>query len=810
MDKILVIDDQIESLITIKDVLTDNIPECKVFISQSGPEGIKIAKKELPDAILLDIQMPEMDGFEVCKRLKSDEITKNIPIIIETGIYTDSETHIKALNLGADAFLTKPLDASRLIAQVNVMIRIKRSNRELLKQKNYFKSLFISAPAAIVSLDMNQNVLNLNPQFESLFGYSLNEIKGKNIDKYVVPKDKISEAIKIKEKVLLGETSKTESIRKRKDGSLVPVTIGIAPILVDGKQVGLYGIYRDITERKHAEQIQTVLYNIANAVHTTKEVDELLSSIRDYLSKIIDTTNFFVALYDKKTETISLPYDVDEKDKFTSFPVGRTFTSYVIRTKKPLLATEEVQNNLVQSGDVELIGTPAKVWLGVPLKLDYEVIGVVAVQSYTDPLLYTEKDVEILEFVSNQIAIAIERKKVEKALLIEKAYLEQLFESSPEAIILTDNNSILLQVNNEFTRMFGYTSDEAIGQSIDHLIAPGDIHEEAKSLTKNVSNGKGVAIESVRKRKDGTLVNVSILGTPIKVEGGQVAVYGIYRDITERKQAEEEREKLITKLTEAKGIIEEKNENIMSSIRYAERIQQAILPANKIIKKVLPEHFIIFKPRDIVSGDFYWFSKIEDKILIAVVDCTGHGVPGAFMSVIGSSLLNKIVNENNILDPALILENLHDGVRFSLKQESRETDTHDGMDACICLYDPIGRKIIFAGAKRPLYYINNSKLIEIKGDRKSVGGRQKEEKRIFASKKIDIQHGDIIYLTTDGFADQNNLKGAKYGSKRLKEFLQNNSKLNLWEQKETILKELNNFQGDEPQRDDILMIGIRF
>ncbi|MCK4358181.1 MAG: PAS domain S-box protein [Candidatus Cloacimonetes bacterium] len=808
MKKILVIDDQKESLIAIKDILTEQISECEVFTAQSGPEGIKIAKKELPDTILLDIQMPEMDGFEVCKRLKANEITKNIPIIIETGIYTDSETHIKALNLGADAFLTKPLDASRLIAQVNVMIRIKRSNKELQWQKNYFESLFNSAPAAIVSLDMNQNILDINPQFESLFGYSLNEIRGKNIDRYVVPQDKLSEAKKIAEKVLLGETAKTESIRKRKDGSLVPVTIGIAPILVGGKQVGLYGIYRDITERKRAEQIQSVLYNIADAVHTTKDLNELFKFIRKYLNEVLDTTNCYVALYDKETDTISLPFQVDEKDKFNSFPVGKTFTSYVIRTSRPLLATEEVQKEMIQAGEVEAIGTPSKVWLGVPLKLEGEVIGVVAVQSYTDPLLYTEKDVEILEFVSGQVAIAIERKKVEKALQIEKAYLEQLFESSPEAIILTDNNSILLKVNNEFTRMFEYTSDEAIGQSIDNIIAPGDIHKEAKSLTKDVSSGKGVAIESVRRRKDGTLVNVSILGTPIKVEGGQVAVYGIYRDITERKQAEEERERLITELTEAKGIIEEKNENIMSSIRYAKRIQQAILPVDEIIHKILLEHFVIFKPREIVSGDFYWFSKTEE--LIAVVDCTGHGVPGAFMSMIGNSLLNKIVNEDKIFDPAIILENLHDGVRFSLKQESEETDTHDGMDACLCLYDPISRKVTFAGAKRPLYYINNSKLIEIKGDRKPVGGKQKEEKRIFTNKEIDIQPGDIIYLTTDGLADQNNSKGIKYGSRRLKEFLLEHSKLSLSEQKEALLIDLNKFQGDEPQRDDILIIGIRF
>lgn len=262
------------------------------------------------------------------------------------------------------------------------------------------------------------------------------------------------------------------------------------------------------------------------------------------------------------------------------------------------------------------------------------------------------------------------------------------------------------------------------------------------------------------------------------------------------------------KLKEANKIIAEKNEHIMSSIRYAERIQNAILPLNEKIKKALPEHFIIFKPRDIVSGDFYWFNQIKDKIIFAVVDCTGHGVPGAFMSMIGNTILNELINEKHILDPALILENLHTEVRFALKQETGEAESTDGMDVCLCVMEPKKHKLTFSGAKRPLYHVTNSTLTKIKGDKKTIGGRQKEEKRTFTNHDIDIREGDAVYLTSDGFADQSDVKGQKYGSKRMEKLFLNTATQSCQKQKHKLLTELINHSGKEEQRDDITVIGI--
>lgn len=261
----------------------------------------------------------------------------------------------------------------------------------------------------------------------------------------------------------------------------------------------------------------------------------------------------------------------------------------------------------------------------------------------------------------------------------------------------------------------------------------------------------------------------------------------------------------------AHEVIKEKNLKIMSSIHYAERIQKAILPGEEKLRELLKNYFIISKPRDIVSGDFYWVSRVEGRLLLAAVDCTGHGVPGALLSMIGNMLLDEIVNKNRILDPATILENLHIHVRKLLKQESEYFHSTDGMEVCLCILEPGKGKLTFAGAKRPLYLlrVDDSNLVEIKGDRRPIGGRQREEVRTFTDREISVKTGDMIYLSSDGFADQHNRRGRSFGTKRLKELLESYASLSMEKQKERLLKELQKHQGEEDQRDDILLIGVK-
>ncbi|MCU0436886.1 MAG: tetratricopeptide repeat protein [Raineya sp.] len=255
----------------------------------------------------------------------------------------------------------------------------------------------------------------------------------------------------------------------------------------------------------------------------------------------------------------------------------------------------------------------------------------------------------------------------------------------------------------------------------------------------------------------------------------------------------------------------EQNEKIEKSINAAKTIQTAILPYKEQMDRLLSEYFVIFKPRDVVSGDFYWLNEIENKVVIAAVDCTGHGVPGAFMSLIGNTMLEKIVLYNKITDPAIILEKLHDEVKTVLRQQ--ETGNRDGMDLALCLLEklPNGKtKVSFSGAKRPLYYTEGSdnQIFTLKGSRKSIGGEQNENIH-FETQDIVLPPQSCIYLCSDGITDQNDAERVKLGEGKLKYTLSTITGKGMQEQHEALEEMLMIHQKGTLQRDDMLLIGVK-
>ncbi|MFN6039123.1 MAG: two-component regulator propeller domain-containing protein, partial [Bacteroidota bacterium] len=251
--------------------------------------------------------------------------------------------------------------------------------------------------------------------------------------------------------------------------------------------------------------------------------------------------------------------------------------------------------------------------------------------------------------------------------------------------------------------------------------------------------------------------------------------------------------------------------DIKDSINYAERIQRAMLPDELKINDYLPDSFILFKPRDIVSGDFYWFVHKNDIVYVAAVDCTGHGVPGAFMSLVGSSLLNEIVQTKGVSNPSLILAQLNSGVQNSLRQ--RENNTRDGMDLALCAIDYKNRKLTYAGANRSLWIVrkDSAKLQEIKATKNAIGGFTEEDQE-FKSHSLTFDKGDTIYLHSDGFADQfGGIDGKKLMTKRFKEILLSVQNQSMKNQRDSLNYEITNWMGGKyEQVDDILVIGIRF
>ncbi|WP_291721675.1 7TM diverse intracellular signaling domain-containing protein [Bernardetia sp.] len=269
----------------------------------------------------------------------------------------------------------------------------------------------------------------------------------------------------------------------------------------------------------------------------------------------------------------------------------------------------------------------------------------------------------------------------------------------------------------------------------------------------------------------------------------------------------------LERLHEQNVIIEKKNHDITASINYAKRIQNAMLPTIEEIKSVLPKSFIFFEPRDIVSGDFYYFKEIHNKIIIGAIDCTGHGVPGAFMSLIGNDLLNEIVESKSVTQASHILDKLDEGVTKVLRQTN--TQIRDGMDAAFCVYDTKTKQIEYAGARNPLIYIKDEELKVIRADRQSVGGnlvKNQITKKLFTNHVFNFLPNTTFYLFSDGFQDQFGGKDdRKFTVKRFRNMLLEASKLPFSEQEQFLNDTLKNWKGyNNRQIDDILVFGFNF
>ncbi len=268
---------------------------------------------------------------------------------------------------------------------------------------------------------------------------------------------------------------------------------------------------------------------------------------------------------------------------------------------------------------------------------------------------------------------------------------------------------------------------------------------------------------------------------------------------------------LENKVEERTKELAEKNRDITSSIEYAKRIQEAILPSKDLIFSKLKNAFILYKPKDIVSGDFYWFGEKDNYKIIAAVDCTGHGVPGAFMSMIGHNLLNQIVSEKGNYDPGIILQELHKGVQSALKQGQNQVNTNDGMDVSILALNTETNECLWAGAFRSLVIIDkDGKLEKIDGNKYPVGGAQLDSERIFTTQSKTLQKNDSLYMFSDGYADQfGGPKGKKFMVKRFHDNLLSIYKLSINEQYKELESQFNNWKGDFEQVDDVLVIGIK-
>jgi len=291
----------------------------------------------------------------------------------------------------------------------------------------------------------------------------------------------------------------------------------------------------------------------------------------------------------------------------------------------------------------------------------------------------------------------------------------------------------------------------------------------------------------------------------------------IFKRFKDKQKVAEELEKKNTAIQSQKLIIDkayaelaEFNKNITDSIRYAKRIQQAIFPTKDKMERCLPDSFVFFQPKDIVSGDFYWVENIGYDVYFALVDCTGHGVPGAFMSIVGVNLLNQALFESKLTSPAKILNQINIGLEATVKQTEEESVIRDGMEITLCKWNRKSNEFVFAGANHIMYQVRNGEIITHKGDKHPIGASYTDLHRDFTNVNISIQKGDVFFLTSDGYPDQfGGPKGKKFKFKQLEEKFVQIHTLPLQEQREQLSKTFNDWKGSYEQLDDVLVMGVR-
>lgn len=412
--------------------------------------------------------------------------------------------------------------------------------------------------------------------------------------------------------------------------------------------------------------------------------------------------------------------------------------------------------------------------------------------------------------------------------------LSTVASQSDNAMLIVDKNYQLEWSNAGFTKLSGYKNDEIAGWTVHRLFQHLQIASElTEQINEAMTEKKSLQLSGCFYNRRKQEVWFSLNVTPYLDYTLEVAYYiVVLTDISSLKKAEQalyasnmqlvtqneelyqQQEEILAQrdFIEVKNReLEERNRQIRHSINAAQAIQKAILPGEERMKDLFSEHFILYLPKDVVSGDFYWVDQVDGKTIAAVLDCTGHGVPGAFMTLIANNLLNQIIKTDQITDPATILNVLHNSVKQVLKQE--ETGNNSGMDIALIVMEKKSEDnvmIEFAGGKRPLYcYLKKEKKwIELQGTRRSIGGIQNERIH-FECHRMSLTGESILFLFSDGLPDQNDKNRKRYSENRLKKILLAHLHLEMKALSEILLNDLQNFMTDTLQRDDILMIGMK-
>lgn len=541
-------------------------------------------------------------------------------------------------------------------------------------------------------------------------------------------------------------------------------------LFVNNKFSGVEGLIRDVTkdilQKNKIEELnaqkEALLDNLPLGIYFKDKNLKYIEVNKSFVTMLGLTKAEIIGKTDKELNLNNLPSEYEELDK------------QILKDKKTI--TNYERENICPKGNKYLSSTTK-----VPyLDKNGEVIGIIGV-----------------------VTDITEQKKHEIALAESEQKFRAITNSANDAIILINNNGKIALWNNAAKEIFGYTKSEILGKNLHNILPVEKYKEQAhKAFSNFTKTGKGKLINKTTEvdglKKDGSIIPLEISISAIKIKSKWNAV-GVIRDISIRKKHEQE-------IIKSKEKIELAHKNIMANIRYAETIQNSLIPSCQTVKEILPDSFIFFKPKDNVSGDFYYINKFNDHIIVSAADCTGHGVSGAFLTILGITYLHDILITKKTKNPGQALNLLREKIKAPFKTFG--TNNKNGLDIALCAINTKTNIMNYAGANNPVWIIRDNQLIEIKPTRNPIGFYYNEID--FETHEIQLQQNDKIYLFSDGFADQFGGKNdKKYTKKQLKRFLLKINKYNMEKQQNLIEKEFYNWKGNNEQTDDVVILGFK-
>lgn len=413
----------------------------------------------------------------------------------------------------------------------------KKAEDALRESEVNYRNLFNSVSDAIYIQDENGRFLDVNNGAQTMYGYGKEFFIGKTPESVSAPgRNDLQAVALLLKKAFEGEVQKFDFWGIRKNGEIFPKEVNLYPGKLNNRKV-VVALAQDITHRKRAELIHNIQYNIADAMVNARNLAELFESVRTELNSLIDTTNFLIALYDESTGMLSAPFERDENDSIPVWSASRSLTGYVISQRSSILIGKSDYFDLVAAGAIDVIGTPAEQWLGVPLIIHDKVIGAIVIQSYDNPKAFSPTSVEILEMVANQLSIYIERKRAEEnAMRLSKAISQ-----SPVSIVITDAHGNIEYVNPKFTDVTGYSPEEVTGKNQRILKSGEHTLEFYRDLWNTLLSGKDWQGEFHNRDKYGKLYWERSIISPIHDDQGRITHFvGVKEDITEKKKIMED------------------------------------------------------------------------------------------------------------------------------------------------------------------------------------------------------------------------------------------------------------------------------